>query len=476
MAALVRQRVFGLRVLAGDAALNRPVGWVHVSELADPTPFLRPETLLLTTGLQLGPPRDYVARLVAAGAVGVGFGVGLSHASAPPGLIAACDDAGLPLLEVPFETRFADINRFVADDMARTAVRAARSTSDVEHALIRSLAAPDVAGEIVKRLAKWLSGWAMVVDQEVRVVAASPSRARRELRAVRAELDRITPAGRFSMSWSSGGTQVSVHPIEHRGGYLVVGTPGLSPDGHGVISVALNLLTFQAEQATAVWRAKRALRDATARLLINGLPDDAAHTGVDLPRPPMCAAVVRGVDVRAVEAELPRALCIEDGADLLCVLEEADVGTLAPFLDQRGRAAVSDPVTLERLPDGVVQARNLTDALAAPGPVVVTSAEVRETGLLAHVDTPAVRAYTGALLAPLKESTLDLVGTLRVFLACDGNWSDASATLAIHRHTLRYRIRKIEELLGRRVEDTGTRAELWLALQLDNQSSTWTTD
>jgi PucR family transcriptional regulator, purine catabolism regulatory protein len=408
--------------------------------------------------------------------VGIGFGVGLSHDTTPPGLVAACDQVGMPLIEVPLRTRFADINRFVADDMARTAVQAARSISDVEHALIRSLAAPDVAGEIVKRLARWLHGWAMVVDQEIRVVAASPSRARRELRAVRTELDRTTPAGRFSMSWSSGGTQVSVHPIEHRGGYLVVGTPGLNTDGHGVITVALSLLAFQAEQATAVWRAKRALRDATARLLINGLPDDAAHTGVDLPRPPVCAAVVRGVDVRVLEAELPGALCIEDGDDLLCVLEEADVEALALLLDQRGRAAVGDAVSLERLPAGVAQARSLSDALATPGPVVVTTAEVRGTGLLAHVDTPAVRAYAGALLAPLKESTLDLIGTLRVFLACDGNWSDASATLEIHRHTLRYRIRKIEDLLGRRVEDTGTRAELWLALQLDNQSSTWTTD
>ncbi|MBP2320121.1 purine catabolism regulator [Kibdelosporangium banguiense] len=468
LAALVRQRVFGLRVLAGDTALNRSVGWVHVSELADPTPFLRPETLLLTTGLQLGPPSDYVARLVSAGAVGVGFGVGLSHASAPAPLIAACEDAGLPLLEVPLATRFADINRFVADDMARTAVRAARSTSDVEHALIRSLAAPDVAGEIVQRLSRWLHGWAMVLDQDIRAVAAAPARARRELRAVRAELERVTPAGRFSMSWSAGGAQVSVHPIEHRGGYLVVGTPGLGADGHGVISVALSLLAFQAEQATTVWRAKRALRDATARLLINGLPDDAAHTGIDLPRTPVCAAVIRGVDVRGVEAELPQALCIEDGDDLLCVLEEADVDALAHFLDQRGRAAVGDPVTLEKLPAGVAQARRLADALTAPGPVVVTSAEVRGTGLLAHVDTPAVRAYASALLAPLKGSTLDLIGTLRVFLACDGNWSDASATLEIHRHTLRYRIRKIEELLGRRIEDTGARAELWLALQLDN--------
>ena len=35
------------------AAIDRPLSWVHVSELADPTPFLEGGELLLTTGLAL---------------------------------------------------------------------------------------------------------------------------------------------------------------------------------------------------------------------------------------------------------------------------------------------------------------------------------------------------------------------------------------------------------------------------------------
>jgi purine catabolism regulator len=101
--------VFGLRVLAGETELGRWADWVHVSELADPTPFLRPGTLLLTTRPALGPSRDYTRRLDAVGTVGIGFGVGLSHESVPDGLIEVCRKAGLPLLEVPLETKFVDI-------------------------------------------------------------------------------------------------------------------------------------------------------------------------------------------------------------------------------------------------------------------------------------------------------------------------------------------------------------------------------
>src|SRR6185295_16163439 len=209
VATLVRHRAFGLRVLAAQDALDRPVGWVHVSELADPTPFLRPGTLLLTTGLQPGPADEYVSRLVKAEAVGLGFGVGLSHVHTPEDLTNACARMGLPLLEVPLATRFADIVRFVADDMANTAVRAVKSTVDIERALIRALAAPDVPKEVVTRLAKWLGGWAMVLDRDAAMKAVSPAKARQEHKAVRTELERIEPTGRFSVSWEERGTQIS---------------------------------------------------------------------------------------------------------------------------------------------------------------------------------------------------------------------------------------------------------------------------
>ncbi|TCO62505.1 PucR family transcriptional regulator [Actinocrispum wychmicini] len=440
LAAIVRQRAFHLRVLAGAGALDRPVDWVHVSELADPTPFLRAGTLLLTTGLQLRDPGEYVARLAEAGVAGIGFGVGLSHRTVPGDLVDACAALDVPLVEVPFDTRFADLVRFVADDMARTAVRAARSTVDAERALIKALAAADPVASVTARLAKWLGGWAMVLDQDAGLVAVAPAKARKELRDVRAELDRIEQTGRFSVSWARDGVQISAHPIE--GGYLAVGTPNLGPDGPGVIAIAVLLLSLQAEQA-------RALRAAAVRLLVNGFVDDAAKI-VTLPEPPVRVAILQDVDARGL-------LSVPDEDGLLCVIE-ADVQL---DLGECGRAAVSDPVRLADLPKAVDQARGLVGALTGPG--IVNAHD----GLLSYVDTPAVRGYVRALLAPLRESPM-LLETLRTFLECDGGWAEAATRLGIHRHTLKYRIQKIEDILGRRVADTGARAELWLALQLDN--------
>lgn len=71
---LVATPELGLRLLTHGADVDRPITWVHVSELDDPTPFLTGGELLLTTGIadgsgaaggpdKLSETDDYVRRL-----------------------------------------------------------------------------------------------------------------------------------------------------------------------------------------------------------------------------------------------------------------------------------------------------------------------------------------------------------------------------------------------------------------------------
>jgi len=93
----------GLTLLAGPDGRDRPVRWVAVSELEDPTPFLEGGEILLTTGMRLpvdqpGVLVDYVDRLVDAGVAALGIGIGLTHDACPPGLVQAA-------LKIPFVDR-----------------------------------------------------------------------------------------------------------------------------------------------------------------------------------------------------------------------------------------------------------------------------------------------------------------------------------------------------------------------------------
>ena len=97
-------------------SMDRPVRWVHSSDLADPTPFLSEGLVLLTTGTQFADAdaadyRAYVDRLVARGVRALGFGTEVVRDGMPSGLVDACTAARLPLFEVPYRTPFIAVAR-----------------------------------------------------------------------------------------------------------------------------------------------------------------------------------------------------------------------------------------------------------------------------------------------------------------------------------------------------------------------------
>jgi purine catabolism regulator len=91
------------------------------------------------------------------------------------------------------------------------------------------------------------------------------------------------------------------------------------------------------------------------------------------------------------------------------------------------------------------------------------------TLLLALQDDDALRAYSNGLLEPIErtegEYGGELLRSLEAYIENNGNWERAARVLYCHRHTLRYRIRKIEELTGRDLSRATDRIELWLALR-----------
>jgi purine catabolism regulator len=102
-------RDLDVRVLAGQAGLDLPVRWVHISELLDPTPWLSGGELLLTTGMQLddaAQQREFVARIAEHQLVGLGVGTGFKHDEVPQALLEEAAERDFPVFEVPYELPF----------------------------------------------------------------------------------------------------------------------------------------------------------------------------------------------------------------------------------------------------------------------------------------------------------------------------------------------------------------------------------
>ncbi|MGW3348896.1 PucR family transcriptional regulator [Nonomuraea rubra] len=320
-----------------------------------------------------------------------------------------------------------------------------------------------------------------------------------------------------SLALSGPGEHVVVQPLgggARPRGFFAVGAPhAFTPVTHTVINAAGSLLTLAMEQGRTQLAAERRLRTAVLELLLAGEGERARAVlgalGGRLPEPPLVvlaagAEALEAVEARAFAALLstgpgvadagsgglanpagsgghtgatdPRtaiAIVAESVAEEVALGAEAPVGVSQPCdaaglrnaLDQAGRA-----LEAARGRDGAAY----RGAGAGDAGRVVRFGELAGQGLLGLLDPAAAQAFSAAVLAPLTAygSRADLVESLRAYLDSNGHWDAAAQRLGVHRHTLRYRMRRVAELLGRDLDEPGTRAELWLALEAARRGAT----
>ncbi len=494
VADLVADPALELVLHTPGSGVDRPVSWVHVSELADPTPFLEGGELLLTTGLALRsePAGEYVARLTGAGVVGLGLGTGLGVDTVPPDLAAAAGRAGLALVEVPRRTPFIALSRTVSAALAADEYAAVARAASAQQELTRAALAPGSPAPLLQRLAREVGGWVLLLDTAGAVLEAVPASAAGHAEALGPELDRLrsvrAPA---SAALSAPGETVLLQSLgtERRTrGFLAVGRPGpVHAADRSVVNAAVGLLTLRLEQSRGLDSAMAALRAALLRMLLAGeeaaVGEAVAALGERLPAEPLQVLVVLGavgrraaaVDVAADAAAATGSPSfsaeLDDDALVLLVASDGPLpGRLRALPERVPQTAVgvAGPVPWGRLADGVRQARQAAEHSRARGGGLAGFAELAGRGLPALLDPAATRAFADALLAPLvtadRAGAGDLVDSLRAWLAHHGQWEPAAAALGVHRHTLRKRMKRAGDLLGRDLDEPGTRAELWLAL------------
>src|SRR5882757_7112157 len=109
-------------LLHGEHGLDRPVRWVHTSELAEAALLLKGGELLLTTGLGLVGrgavgQRAYVAALAERRAAALAIELGWTFSEVPAALVEAARQYDLPLLALREIVPFVEIT-----ERAQTAI------------------------------------------------------------------------------------------------------------------------------------------------------------------------------------------------------------------------------------------------------------------------------------------------------------------------------------------------------------------
>src|SRR4051794_23970088 len=168
----------GLELIAGEEGAERPIRWVHISELEDPTPWLSGGELLLTTGIQLSTPAKqtrFAARLAEHGVPGLGLGTGFTHSRIPKALRSACEKSGLPLFEIPYETPFIAITERAFSRLANEQYDVLRRDARVHEQLGRLVIEGRGLPEVMRTIAEAGGGPAVLPGSSGAELAAAPT-------------------------------------------------------------------------------------------------------------------------------------------------------------------------------------------------------------------------------------------------------------------------------------------------------------
>ncbi|WP_190987430.1 PucR family transcriptional regulator [Pseudarthrobacter sulfonivorans] len=445
-----------------ETTWHHDINWVAVTELEDPQRFLNGGELVLTTGMRLRSApeqRRFVRQVQRAGAVGIGFGTGLTHDDVPPALIAEANRWGLPVVRVPYETPFIAIGKLVADAQSADHVAKLERLIAGHQILARAL----LTGGGLSQLLKHLGGM-LRTDIALTQFTAHLYNSSTELPTAYTWASYPIPTGRRDAC-----TLWVRHPFEDS----------------GIIGYAQNLISVELNNMVKQRQAQRALCGQVLEDVIHGSLETSeaqrrlAGVGLNSTRRNVVLLAVSAAHHKAlvstsVPQVLENAVTAVVGQDLVIVVH--DDGGAAPALarelsDHLAEAGIHATIGIGGAytkPNGLRWSYFEARDAASHGLPVNEPERLSLTSLLLASEDVPLADMANESLSPLRTFDAahgsELMATLETYLNHNGSVAAVAEALTLHRNTVRYRLAQITELTGYDPSLTADRVQLWLAL------------
>jgi purine catabolism regulator len=507
----------GSKVLAGAAGLGRRVERLNVMEVPDISRWVKPHEFLLTTAYPLRGRPETLPALIAdlddAGLAGLGIKLGRYLDEAPADMLAAAEERGFPLIQLPDDVGFDEIlNEVLTGILNRQAQLLARS-EQVHRAFLQLVLHGHGLPEIARLLAELADAPAAIVGLDGRLLAHAglealglepPERIVVDHAAGTADVD----GDRLVCS----AVPISAGPREH--GHVVALSRSERPtDDLVALENAATVAALALTQRLEVQAVEDKYRSDLMHDLLREVEDPvdvrrrAAGFGWDLDRRLM---------VLVVRLDTPSEPVIPDevtrraplvGAMRQAVLDRDPTAAIARFShevviltaafdgpDGRDEArrfcrrlvteasrtlGASVSAGLSRPVEAIA---DITEAYDQATHALVIGRRIHGAGAMAHFDDlgayrvlslvedhAELRSFAAEVLGELAADTdtaADLRRTLQTLLGTGGNVAEAARQLHFHYNTLRYRVEKLESIVGPFTTDARVRLDVHLALMV----------
>jgi PucR family transcriptional regulator, purine catabolism regulatory protein len=510
----------GAVVLAGHRGLDRTVERLNVMEVPDILPWVKPHEFLLTTAYPLRGRPESLPQLIAdlddAGLAGIGIKLGRYLDALPPEVIEVAEARGFPVVQLPDGVGFDEIlNDVLTGILNRQAAALARSER-IHRAFLQLVLRGQGLPEIVRDLAELVDAPAAIVGPDGRVLAGArlddligvddhaldPTDTE-----VAVGSDEVSIRGRVVPA-----TAVAITAgLRHHGHVIAfAGDDGPTADVQ-VLETAATVAALALTKQLEIQAVEDKYRSDLMYDLLRGVddPDDAlrraAGFGWQLDRREIvlvlrldeAPAMVLPDEVHRrvpLAATVQRAVLDRDaGAAVVRFSQEVVIVTVAfDGVDGRSDArrfvrGLADQAT--RAVGGSVSAgmsRPVTRVEAIAGAydqaarAMTVGRDIHGDGAVVHFDDlgayrilslvedrSELHAFVDEVLGELAADTDtgdDLRRTLEVVLETGGNVAEAARRLHFHYNTLRYRIDKLESIVGPFTTDARIRLDVQLAL------------
>ncbi|MGY1707425.1 PucR family transcriptional regulator [Geodermatophilus sp. SYSU D00697] len=485
--------------LVVDGDLDRPIRWVHVTEVADPSPYLAGEELLLTAGVwrrRGASSGEFVRALAGRRVAGVGYGLLDPDERVPQALVRACREHGVPLLVVGVQTPFLAISQWFVDRLTRESEAVLRGTLRLTTDLLAAAETEPTGpalGAVAAVLGRAIGREVWITDGEGAPLAWSRTPPDDGARAVLAAEAGRAPASDEPRDVDVPGRGTwrvrAVVTGRRRAALLAVPVTGEDLLVRARTDAAVPIVGLVLARERAVREAERRLSGEVVSLVL-GHQDELAAARLATyrldPERPLVVVVCRVRDGEAALALAERwredagidAVLALRGTELFAVLSGAAVqedggplavGTALARRVRAGGAGVSSADGVATLRRAAIQAQQSAELAHGSGAVLSDELRGRHAYLLALQDRGDVEDFRQTVLGGLEEHDrrheAHLLPTLRAFLETGGRWQETADRLHVHVNTLRHRLARVEQLTGRRLDSTPDRVDLWLALQ-----------